>query len=99
MAISRTIIVDSDGDIITTNQEYQLWVLHELNAATGYLNTLSIPSNTIQLVDTVAIVTDLSITDIDNNGNATDIRIDFDAPEVEQGIVAYRILYNTKRCC
>ena len=91
-----TILLDSDGDLISTNQEYQLWVLHELNAATNYLNTLSIPSNTVQLVDTVGIVTEFSITDIDNNGNAADIRIDFDAPAVEQGIVAYKIFIAQK---
>lgn len=91
-----SIMLDSDGELITTNQEYELWVLHELNAATGYLNILSVPSNIVQLVDTVATVTDFSITDIDNNGTASDIRIDFDAPAVEQGIIAYRIFIAQK---
>ena len=73
-----------------------LYVHNIMLPATNYLNMLSLPSNEVILVDTVAAVLELSIADVFNNGDATDIRVNFDAPAITQGIEEYRIIIAQK---
>jgi len=88
--------LDSDGDAIVAGQEYQLYVLNVMSAASNYLNILSQASMPVILVDTVAAAIDLSIADVFNNGDATDIRVNFSAPAIEQGIMEYRVIIAQK---
>lgn len=83
--------LDCDGDPILTGQSYVLYVLNVMQPAINYENILSSPSSVFLLIDNVETALDLSIADINNNGNGTDVRINFSKASIEQGIESYRV--------
>ncbi len=87
---------DSDGDLIVSEQEYKLFVLNVMEPAVNYTNILSVPTLNFTLIDTVKVANDLSLADVNNNGNGLDIRLNFDSANTEQGIIEYRIYITEK---
>lgn len=87
---------DSDGDLIIAGQEYKLFVLNVMQPAINYANILSTPTNNFTLLNIVETANDLSLADINNYGNGTDIRINFNPANTEQGIAEYRICITQK---
>ncbi|MFI5171808.1 MAG: hypothetical protein ACHQFW_05430 [Chitinophagales bacterium] len=83
---------DSDGDLITIAQPYQLFILNVMDPASGFLNMISKPGDTVELLDNVLPVVDVVADDFSDLGNGADLQINFNAPETEQGITEYRII-------
>ncbi len=81
---------DKDGDLITKNTPYSLYVLTVGNAgATG--NALSDHVEII-LTDSTARVTDLFVADTSNNGNGSDLFVSFDDPADTSTVGEYHII-------
>ncbi len=80
---------DSDGDPVGNGINYRLFILQKMNV--GFEDSLSLPSGTIILSDSIApgIIT---LTDLHNYGNGADIKLNFTAPLNKKGILEYRVM-------
>ncbi|RXJ01650.1 copper amine oxidase N-terminal domain-containing protein [Anaerobacillus alkaliphilus] len=82
---------DVQGDLIKPDIEYKVYVMSVSNAASS--NALSNPSLNITLSNPFAgSVSNITASDIANNGNGRDMRIGFTKPTNEASIAYYAIL-------
>jgi len=93
--ISQALNADSrdvDGAIIQNGIKYKVFVM-SVGASSAYGNALSSASPTIQLANngTVTAVTNVTASDVADNGNGQDLRITFTKASVETNIGYYRI--------
>jgi len=84
--------LDSEGDMITSDQPYRLLILNVMDPATGFENIISLTSESVLLTDTVDAAADVVLGDIADNGNGSDLQVNFTAPDNIQGIAEYRVM-------
>ncbi len=89
---------DKDGDLIIPDTLYQAFVLSIADGSMATLNTLSGPSNAVQLfsyrsADTVTIT---QVMDIDNHHDGRDLEISFNKAADETTIDEYRAIVVTE---
>lgn len=84
-------INDADGDPVVNNIAYKLFIYLVGNLAAGEADAISPSSDLIMLQTTTQPVTGIVMEDIGENGNATDIHLQFNQAENEQVISSYRI--------
>lgn len=83
---------DTDGDPIVNGQHYTLYIVLEMDDASGYANIRTTASDPVYLLDAVNNVFSLSGLDVDNTGTGADVKIKFNEPPNTQGIAEYRII-------
>lgn len=85
---------DSDGDFIQRGSSYRVYVLSRGNSYSNYSNALSSVSNavTIQGVTQVGAVTNVTAADVNDNNNASDLKVSFTKAANESNIKEYRIM-------
>jgi hypothetical protein len=83
-------IYDADGDIISNNIPYRLFIYLVGDIAAGEADALSPASESITIQTITEAATDISITDIADNGNTSDIKLYFNQVASEQVIESYR---------
>ncbi|OXS58796.1 hypothetical protein B1A99_12550 [Cohnella sp. CIP 111063] len=83
---------DIDGALIQNGIKYKVFIL-SVGVSNVYGNALSAGSPTIQLENkgTVTAVTNVTGTDVADNGNGLDLRVSFTKASVETNISHYRI--------
>ncbi|CAI6085422.1 hypothetical protein PAECIP112173_04634 [Paenibacillus sp. JJ-100] len=83
---------DTSGYNITNSQDYRIYVM-----ATGYqnndANALSTSSNVLRLASNrnAGVASNLSVTDIADNGNGSDLRVTFTKATDESNVSHYRV--------
>lgn len=84
---------DTSGYNITNSQDYRIYVM-----ATGYqqnndANALSASSNVLRLASNrnAGVASNLSVTDIADNGNGSDLRVSFTRATDESNVSHYRV--------
>lgn len=84
---------DSDGDVITTEIPYKVFIHTIANPAVALEDALSQPSDTVELEEFVALepVQFVSIFDVDDNGNGEDLEVNFNRLANENNLEEYRI--------
>jgi len=85
---------DSDGDNITVNVPYKLFVHTWANGFVAVNDALSAPSDTVVLESSdasIAPVQSVNIFDVNNNGNGLDLEVNFNALADETYLQEYRI--------
>lgn len=85
-------ITDSDGAAIVLNQEYNIFILSVANGTTANIDSLT-QSQFPVILQTVALNAQSIVgSDISDNGNASDLQVDFDAAMSESGIAEYHVI-------
>lgn len=88
--------LDSDGDAITTDVPYRIFVHSVAQPLVAAADTLSTPSNVVTLdaalTGEISPVTAVSIVDVDNEGNGLDMEVSFNAIADESFLAEYRVL-------
>lgn len=87
----------TSGDLITNDVPYKVFVMSATSDPDLYLNALSSASPEITLVDntvnpTVGEISNLTVADVANAGNATDLQITFSKVADESKIESYQVL-------
>jgi hypothetical protein len=83
---------DSDGDLLAINQPYRIYILNVADGIVAGTNSLSTGGVDVTLNITVNAVQGIIGTDVSDNGNASDIQVDFNAALSEAGITEYRVM-------
>lgn len=84
---------DSDGDLITEFQEYNVFVLSIVkDTLSAPANCLSLPSNPVTLKSVVGSITSLTFDPAYKMDLTFDFHIGFNVPEDETGILEYRLM-------
>lgn len=84
---------DVNGDLIQNGYSYRVYVMSVGGGSSNGINVLSASSSVITLSsNTVSDVTNVSVSDISNNNNGLDLRVDFTRASSESNIDHYRIL-------
>ena len=84
--------MDTDGDLLVINEPYQLFILNVADGVIATTNSLSTGGVDVTLNITVNPAQGIVGTDISDNGNASDIQVDFNAALSEVGITEYRVM-------
>ena len=84
---------DTSGYNITNLQDYRIYVMAAGNQQNNYTHALSASSNVLRLTSnsTAGVATNLSVTDIADNGNGSDLRVSFSKATDESNISHYRV--------
>ncbi len=84
---------DIQGNSISNDIQYRVFVLTVANGSNIELNELSAASNTITLTFAVApVVTSVTASDVAENGNGGDLQVSFVRPADESAVNEYRII-------
>jgi trimeric autotransporter adhesin len=83
--------VDSDGDLIAQVQPYRVYILSIADGIHVTDNDLSEPSNVVTLTSAASVAQNIIARDIGNNGNATDLEVEFAKGVDESTISEYRV--------
>ncbi|MFT6921280.1 MAG: hypothetical protein ACJA1C_000274 [Crocinitomicaceae bacterium] len=84
--------IDSDGDLLVINEPYQIFILNVADGVNATVNALSASGVDVMLNITVNAAQGIVGTDVSDNGNASDIQVDFNAALSEGGIMEYRVM-------
>lgn len=84
--------LDSDGDPIVLGQPYRIYILNMADGTNATINSLSAAAVDVTLNTTADIATSVAGSDVSDNGNATDLQVDFTAATNESGIGEYRVI-------
>ncbi|WP_167434150.1 copper amine oxidase N-terminal domain-containing protein [Paenibacillus silvae] len=84
---------DTSGYNITNLQDYRIYVMAAGNQQNNYTNALSASSSVLRLTSnsTAGVVSNLSVADIGDNGNGSDLRVTFTRASDESNISHYRV--------
>ncbi|GGH68163.1 hypothetical protein GCM10008014_50360 [Paenibacillus silvae] len=84
---------DTSGYNITNLQDYRIYVMAAGNQQNNYTNALSASSSVLRLTSnsTAGVVSNLSVADIGDNGNGSDLRVTFTRASNESNISHYRV--------
>jgi hypothetical protein len=85
---------DTDGDLITDGVAYEVFVYSEANGTNSTENSLNSVSASVTITNLLPadIALNVTATDIGDNGNGTDLQVDFDAAANENLVGEYRIM-------
>lgn len=86
---------DVDGDLLAENVPYRIFVLSVADNINAFTDTLSQMSNQVTLTTPVIPTdpaTNVVASDVDNNGNGSDLSVSFTKAADESGIGEYRII-------
>ncbi|WP_025027174.1 copper amine oxidase N-terminal domain-containing protein [Caldalkalibacillus mannanilyticus] len=84
---------DVHGDLITSGVAYRVFVLAVSTAGSEDSNALSAASATITLSNpSVDAVTNVTVADVDNNGDGRDLQVSFNKAATESNISYYAIM-------
>ena len=81
---------DSDGDQISSSA-YRIYVLTVANGSTTKTNALAGGIN-VSLAIQAPVVGNIVVSDIGNNGNGSDLRVNFDKAADESRVASYRVI-------
>lgn len=84
--------IDTDGDLLVINEPYQIFIFNEADGVVATVNSLSTGGVDVTLNIIVNTAQGIVGTDISDNGNASDIQVDFNAALSEVGIMEYRVM-------
>ncbi|MEK3826912.1 copper amine oxidase N-terminal domain-containing protein [Paenibacillus sp. FSL K6-1558] len=84
---------DTSGYNITNLQDYRIFVMAAGTQQNNYTHALSASSNVLRLTSNsnAGVATNLSVTDIADNGNGTDMRVSFSKASDESNVSHYRV--------
>lgn len=84
---------DTSGYNITNLQDYRIFVMAAGNQQNNYTHALSASSNVLRLTSNsnAGVATNLSVTDIADNGNGSDMRVSFSKASDESNVSHYRV--------
>ncbi|SCY98700.1 Copper amine oxidase N-terminal domain-containing protein [Paenibacillus polysaccharolyticus] len=84
---------DTSGYNITNLQDYRIFVMAAGTQQNNYTHALSASSNVLRLTSNsnAGVATNLSVTDIADNGNGTDMRVSFSRASDESNVSHYRV--------
>ncbi|MGF6356367.1 hypothetical protein ABIE27_004284 [Paenibacillus sp. 4624] len=84
---------DTSGYNITNLQDYRIFVMAAGNQQNNYTHALSASSNVLRLTSNsnAGVATNLSVTDIADNGNGSDLRVSFSKASDESNVSHYRV--------
>ncbi|PYE47582.1 copper amine oxidase-like protein [Paenibacillus barcinonensis] len=84
---------DTSGYNITNLQDYRIYVMAAGSQQNNYTNALSASSSVLRLTSnsTAGVASNLSVTDIGDNGNGSDLRVTFNRASDESNISHYRV--------
>lgn len=84
---------DTSGYNITNLQDYRIYVMAAGNQQNNYIHALSASSNVLRLTSNsnAGVATNLSVTDIADNGNGSDLRVSFNRASDESNVSHYRV--------
>ncbi|MBB6022133.1 hypothetical protein HNR77_003229 [Paenibacillus sp. JGP012] len=84
---------DTSGYNITNLQDYRIYVMAAGSQQNNYTNALSASSSVLRLTSnsTAGVVSNLSVADIGDNGNGSDLRVTFNRASDESNISHYRV--------
>jgi|GEM_PF-2367631 len=80
-----------DGDEITAFIDYKIIIVNVSEDGNPEANTLAEPSNIFQLNTPPQAINRITAIDIDNNGNSSDIKVNFYEQEENPPIIEYRV--------
>lgn len=85
---------DTQGNLITTGQQYRIYVLAIGNDRANYQNALSSASSTLTLTNNMgsSAVTNVNVSDVSDNGDGRDLLVNFNKASDESRINHYRVL-------
>lgn len=85
---------DTQGNLITTGQQYRVYVLAIGNERANYQNALSSASSTLTLTNNMgsSAVTNVKVSDVSDNGDGRDLLVSFNKASDESRINHYRVL-------
>ncbi len=84
--------LDVDGTAITIAQPYHVFVLSVADGVNANVDTLATAATDITLNTTADVALSVAGSDISDNGDATDLQVDFDAAANESGVASYRAI-------
>jgi hypothetical protein len=89
--------LDSDGDPITSNQPYRLFIYSVGTQQFNGQEVLSEPSNEVTLITPVLLdpVQNVQLFDVDDQFNEQDLEVSFNALANESGVAEYRVIIAT----
>ncbi|MEI2281917.1 copper amine oxidase N-terminal domain-containing protein [Paenibacillus polysaccharolyticus] len=84
---------DTSGYNITNLQDYRIFVMAAGTQQNNYTHALSASSNVLRLTSNsnAGVATNLSVTDIADNGNGSDMRVSFSKASDESNVSHYRV--------
>nr|WP_186811818.1 copper amine oxidase N-terminal domain-containing protein [Paenibacillus xylanexedens] len=84
---------DTSGYNITNLQDYRIFVMAAGTQQNNYTHALSASSNVLRLTSNsnAGVATNLSVTDIADNGNGSDMRVSFSKASDESNVAHYRV--------
>lgn len=84
---------DTSGYNVTNLQDYRIFVMAAGTQQNNYTNALSASSSVLRLTSnsTAGVASNLSVTDIADNGNGSDLRVSFTKASDESSISHYRV--------
>lgn len=84
---------DTSGYNVTNLQDYRIFVMAAGNQQNNYTHALSGSSNVLRLTSNsnAGVATNLSVTDIADNGNGADLRVSFSRASDESNVSHYRV--------
>jgi len=83
---------DTDGDLIANNIPYRVIIWSVADGVVATRDDLSEPSNEVTLKVTASLATNLLAEDVADNGDATDVVVQFTAAVNEATVSAYRAM-------
>ena len=83
---------DTDGDLITENIEYNVFIFSNADGVNTTKDNLSLPSNDVILLPIASPATNLVASDVSSNSNGTDLQISFNKATDESTINEYRAI-------
>ncbi|MGO4532328.1 copper amine oxidase N-terminal domain-containing protein [Paenibacillus sp. 2TAF8] len=84
---------DTSGYNITNLQDYRIYVMAAGNQQNNYTHALSSSSSVLRLTSNsiAGVATNLSVTDVADNGNGSDLRVSFNKATNESNVSHYRV--------
>lgn len=83
---------DSDGDLITIGEPYTIFVLSIADSINANMNTLTSSVANVTLNTTANAASNVVGSDISDNGDGTDLQVDFNAAADESLMTEYRVM-------